>query len=64
MLKNISRTGIVVSTIKLPYTKAWETMVFDSDGNEIFSMKHLTQLEASKWHSFYSIQNNARRVTI
>jgi hypothetical protein len=64
MLKNKSASGIIVSTVKLPHTKAWETMIFDANGNEIFSRKYLTQLEASKWHSFYSIENNARRVSI
>ncbi len=63
MLKNKSECGIVVSTIKLQHTKGWETMIFDSAGNEIFSRKYLTQLEASKWHAFYSIQNNAWRVS-
>lgn len=62
MLKNKSADGIIVSTIKLPQTKAWETMIFDANGNEIFSRKYLNQLEASKWHAFYSIENNAQRI--
>ena len=62
MLKNISSAGIIVSTIKLPGSKAWETMIFDADGNELFSRKYTSLLEASKWHAFYSIQNDARRV--
>ena len=65
MLKNKSESGIVVSTIKLPCSKnRWETMVFNANGNELFSRKYNSQLEASKWHAFYSIEYNARRVVI
>jgi hypothetical protein len=64
MLKNVSATGTIVSTVKLPYvSKTWETMIFDKNGNEAFCRQYNSQLEASKWHAFYSIEYNARRVT-
>ena len=52
-LKFTSPSGIIVSTVKLPYTKAYETMIFDSQGNEIFSRRYTDKGIAEAWHNKY-----------
>lgn len=57
-LKFTSPSGIVVSTVKMHYTKAYETMVFDSEGEEIFSKRYRTEADAIKGHEYYVKQNS------
>ena len=57
-LQFTSPSGIIVSTVQLPYTKAYETMVFDSEGKEIFCKRYLVESEAIKGHNYYMKQNS------
>ena len=57
-LKFTSPSGIIVSTIKIPYSKSYETMIFDSNGNNIFSRKYNNEPDAIKWHDYYMKQNS------
>lgn len=57
-LKFTSPSGIIVSTIKIPYTRGYETMIFDSKGINIFCRNYINMPDAIKWHDYYMKQNN------
>ncbi len=52
-LKYTSKSGIIVSTIKIPYIKGYETMIFDSNDNEIFCRRYNNKESAIKYHEYY-----------
>lgn len=42
-LKYTTALGNIISTVKLPYGKQYETMVFDTKGREVFCRRHNTK---------------------
>lgn len=50
-LKYTTALGNIISTVKLPYGKQYETMVFDTKGREVFCRRHNTKNDAIKCHS-------------
>ena len=55
--KFTSPSGIIVSTVKLPYTKGYETMIFNANGTSIFVRHYTSKQDAEKWHEYYVKQN-------
>lgn len=56
--KFVSPSGIIVSTVKLPYAKYYETIIFNQAGVEIFCRIYRTMESALKWHEYYVQQNS------
>jgi hypothetical protein len=57
-LKFIGPSDIIVSTINIPDTKLYETMIFNSTGDNIFCRVYNNEPDAIKWHDYYMKQNS------
>jgi hypothetical protein len=57
-LKFTSPSGIIVSTAKLPFTKVYETMIFNEYGDAIFERRYTNIEDAKKWHKYYTEANS------
>lgn len=60
MLKYTSPSGVIVSTVKVPFTRWYQTIIFNSRGEEIFcrNYSNIKKENAIKWHEYYVNKNS------